>query len=170
MARTEWINSFFERVSFTSKVCQKRFSSSNGRSRKTLETVARRETGLIQLWVKSAITMEFLRKWTGYECFFLFFFSTLAFPLFAEEKNRGGFEGLSGILTSRRKGEGRKLTKKRLEWWNCRVILIIKSWRWKAIEIKFKQFRKRWRRFKSCLIIYNLCLPLWKWDEIVELL
>lgn len=59
--------------------------------------------------------------------FSFFFFSTLAFPLFAEEKNRGGFEGLSGILTSRRKGEGRKLTKKRLEWWNCRVILIIKS-------------------------------------------
>lgn len=63
----------------------------------------------------------------GIRMLFSFFFSTLAFPLFAEEKNRGGFEGLSGILTSRRKGEGRKLTKKRLEWWNCRVILIIKS-------------------------------------------
>lgn len=56
--------------------------------------------------------MEFLRKWDT-NAFFLFL--TVAFPLFAGEKNRGGFEGLNGILTSRRKEKGkeRKLAKKK---------------------------------------------------------
>ena len=55
--------------------------------------------------------MEFLRKWDT-NAFFLFL--TVAFPLFAGEK-RGGFEGLNGILTSRRKEKGkeRKLAKKK---------------------------------------------------------
>lgn len=114
MARTEWINSFFERVSFTSKVCQKRFSSSNGRSRKTLETVARRETGLIQLWVKSAITMEFLRKWTGYECFFLFFFFNPRFPFVRRREESRRIRRIKRDLNFEEERRGKKTYEKKI--------------------------------------------------------
>lgn len=62
--------------------------------------------------------MEFVRKWGAGDTNAFFLFLTVAFPLFAGEKNRGGFEGLNGILTSRRKekGEERKLAKKKS--WN----------------------------------------------------
>lgn len=124
----EWINSFFERVSFTSKAFLEWKDSKNfGNCR---EAGNRFDTTASKKRDNDGIPSQM----DGIRMLFSFSFSFFFQPSLSlcSQKNRDGSEGLSGILTPRRverKGNLRtEKKKKRLEWRNCRVILIIKAW------------------------------------------